>query len=505
MHVLNSGAFSGSDVGRRFLHYVVLEALAGRTKNLKAYGIAVGLIGRPATFDSTTDPIVRVQANRVRHMLDHYYLTEGHSDPIRIDMPPGTYCPTFSHAHHSRFRAVALQLESEPSEPVIAIVPLRHSSDDGTRSSFAEGLSQELLAAFTHFEGFRVLGWPVEHGASTDDLRDHNVNYVLTGGVREVDGVARTTLLLNDVRTGEALWSQSYLKKTEENTFEAQHNLSMQIACHLADMHGVIPRAIIRQYEGIATKALPYNLAFIRYCNTLIRSREEHADMLEALESAVACTPNYSLANAFLAEAYIRDHNYMFDIVQNPLDHALALAQRAVALNPASQRAEMEVAYAYVQRGEFGEFLVHAEQSVELNPNCSAVLGLIGQWMAFTGEWDRALALVRRAMELNPNYMKYLHFTPFLYHCLQGEYEKALVEARLFNAPGFFWGPLVRAAVLGQLGRYEEGHAAVREMLALRPDFATKGRSLTAGFVPSGELLDRVMEGLFKAGYKPVE
>jgi adenylate cyclase len=500
--VLRSTAFRGSDIGRRFLGYVVTEALAGRVERLKAYGIAVGLLGRPTSFDPTTDPLVRVQANRVRNMLDHYYLTEGHSDSVRIDMPPGSYCPIFSYAQRSGLHAAAPPVDSEPIEPVIAIVPLRDLSDDGTRPSFAHGLSQELLAEFTRLEGLRVVPWPAEHDVSTNDMRSRNVRLVLTGSVHRTGEVTTTRLLLSDVGTGEALWSEAFPTKAGETAHEAQHDLSVRIACLLGDMHGVIPRALIRQYEGIATKALPYNLAFIRYCNTLVHSREEHMEIIDALEHAVESAPNCSLANTYLADECIRDHNYMFEARQNPLDRALALAQRAVALDPASQSAEMVLAYTYARRGEFSEFSVHAERSLQLNPACSAIVGIIGQLIAFAGNWDRGLLLVRRAMELNPRHMSYLHLTPFLHHYSRREYDQALREAHLFGAPGFFWGPLLRAAVLGQEGRHEEGRAAVKEMLVLRPDFVVNGRSLTGRFVPGGDLLDKMMEGLEKAGYK---
>jgi predicted RNA polymerase sigma factor len=58
---------------------------------------------------------------------------------------------------------------------------------------------------------------------------------------------------------------------------------------------------------------------------------------------------------------------------------------------------------------------------------------------------------------------------PFYYR--QGEYDLALIEARRFNTSAFYWDPLIRAAVLGQLDRQAEARKAVDELLALVSDF----------------------------------
>lgn len=81
-----------------FLDYVVNQALAGRGGALKGYTIAVEALGRPVEFDPQTDPIVRVEARRLRQALRTYYNAAGKHDPIRISMPTGGYVPVFAPA-----------------------------------------------------------------------------------------------------------------------------------------------------------------------------------------------------------------------------------------------------------------------------------------------------------------------------------------------------------------------------------------------------------------------
>ncbi|MBY3754646.1 hypothetical protein GBZ26_16115 [Azospirillum formosense] len=90
-----SNHFDASDRNRRFLRYVVEECLEGRAQQIKAYCIAVSVFNREPSFDPQSDPIVRLEAGRLRRSLEHYYLTAGRDDPIRIVVPKGGYAPRF--------------------------------------------------------------------------------------------------------------------------------------------------------------------------------------------------------------------------------------------------------------------------------------------------------------------------------------------------------------------------------------------------------------------------
>ncbi len=78
-----------------FLDYVVEETLAGRARDLKGYTIAVEALGRPTDFDPQNDPIVRVEARRLRQAIKFYYDGPGRDDPVVIDIPLGGYVPLF--------------------------------------------------------------------------------------------------------------------------------------------------------------------------------------------------------------------------------------------------------------------------------------------------------------------------------------------------------------------------------------------------------------------------
>src|SRR3954466_5768015 len=93
--VVVSRDFMNSERKRRFLKFVVQETLAGRADRIKAYSIALDAFDRDPSFNPGADPVVRIEAGRLRRCLEHYYLGEGAADRIRITIPKGGYVPQF--------------------------------------------------------------------------------------------------------------------------------------------------------------------------------------------------------------------------------------------------------------------------------------------------------------------------------------------------------------------------------------------------------------------------
>lgn len=91
--ILTSDAFAQSQRRRRFLSYIVTEMLAGNGERLKSYTVAIEVFDREKSFDSAANPLVRIEAGRLRDKLRAYYAHEGAYDPIRIDLPKGSYAP----------------------------------------------------------------------------------------------------------------------------------------------------------------------------------------------------------------------------------------------------------------------------------------------------------------------------------------------------------------------------------------------------------------------------
>ena len=93
--VVSRPPFTKSSNLANFLRFVVEAVLAGEGSRIKAYTIATSALGRDDSFDPQIDPIVRVEAGRLRRALECYYAEDGRDDPIVIAIPRGTYVPVF--------------------------------------------------------------------------------------------------------------------------------------------------------------------------------------------------------------------------------------------------------------------------------------------------------------------------------------------------------------------------------------------------------------------------
>lgn len=94
--VVASPAFARAGRMSRFLRFVVEQSVDGTRNDLKEYTVGLAVFDRPASFDPQTDSVVRGGARRLRGMLLDYYAGPGRLDPIRIELPKGTYVPVFS-------------------------------------------------------------------------------------------------------------------------------------------------------------------------------------------------------------------------------------------------------------------------------------------------------------------------------------------------------------------------------------------------------------------------
>ncbi|MBC7927069.1 MAG: hypothetical protein H7039_15580 [Bryobacteraceae bacterium] len=108
--LLASRAFRSSQGQRQFIRFTVTETLEGRGTSLKEFVVGAEAFGRGTLFDPRIDPIVRTEARKLRLRLTRYYEGEGCSDPVRIELPKGSYVPIFRYAA----AVEAPQFQSEP-------------------------------------------------------------------------------------------------------------------------------------------------------------------------------------------------------------------------------------------------------------------------------------------------------------------------------------------------------------------------------------------------------
>jgi hypothetical protein len=106
--ILSSRHFINAPTKQRFLQLICESYLNGRASELNEYMIGCELYDRDETYNPALDPIVRVGAHGLRKRLEAYYKGEGKDDEIILEIPHGSYAPSF-------IRRSTAQGNSEPA------------------------------------------------------------------------------------------------------------------------------------------------------------------------------------------------------------------------------------------------------------------------------------------------------------------------------------------------------------------------------------------------------
>jgi TolB-like protein len=221
----------------QFLRFTVEEVLRGHGSELKEYAIAVGVFKRNREFDPGADPIVRVQARRLRSKLLQYYQTEGRDESIQIEYPVGGYSPIFT--RRSPRETSLMVIPAAPGSEVasarrIAVLPFIDIGPEDSRA-FADGLTDDLIHALSGWQGIRVVSRAscFQFKGKFEDIRRIGewlgVSALVSGSVRKEGSHLRILVQLVDAETGLNLWSAAYEREVE-GILATQDKISREVA-----------------------------------------------------------------------------------------------------------------------------------------------------------------------------------------------------------------------------------------------------------------------------------
>lgn len=231
--IAGSRTFSGTPRLVQFLRFICEEKLAGRAHELKEIVIGSKVYRRPPDYSPREDATVRVEARRLRQKLEAYYGSEGGSDPVRIQLPVGTYVPEFVSTgltQEPESAAESRPVSAVPMVPArrrwliaaasvaavlaagwivrsfprgstrftIAVSPLESSSSDAEAVALARSFSSLAIRQLSAVEGFHVLS----AGSSADAI--------LAGSVQRAGARLRIVIDLTLSSDRSKLWSADY-------------------------------------------------------------------------------------------------------------------------------------------------------------------------------------------------------------------------------------------------------------------------------------------------------
>ncbi len=398
---------------------------------------------------------------------------------------------------------------SMPTGPKIAVIPF----DDlggGEDEYFSDGLTENITTELSRFSNLLVIashsarqfkGRPVDCGEIGDEL---GADYVLSGAVRRSADHLRVTTRLLDAKDCTHLWSEEYDRTlTAANVFAVQDEIAALVVGSVGSAEAPLWNSKVqRELRDRRTDSLEaYECVLLSYWVFFNFSSEVHKRARDCLERAVEIDPGYALAWSRLSGMYIQEHKYGWNAGPQPLERALAAAQKAIELDPQNQDAFHKLAMIrYMTEADFASFYSAADQAIAINPNDAGIVADLGTWMAYSGRWEQGKALVQRAMVLNPRHPRWYHFAFFLDHYRKGEYREALTIVLKMNLPENYMVQAALASTYAQLGEMERAKAALDHVLEIRPTYAEDPRAPFVVRRMPDDLIESLMDGLRKAG-----
>jgi len=436
--IVASADFAVPERARRFLAYIVEETLAGRGDRIKAYTIAIEIFGRSPSFDAQSDPVVRIEAGRVRRALERYYLTAGADDPVVITIPKGGYVPSFTWRSAcpriaepgvaagpmarpaspaarltvrpalaaaavlavaaifgisawltaKRDHVAGLPVFEEnigvtgsvanrspaPNVPRLLIMPFEDLSAAPGSDIIARGLTDEVIGQIAKFREIVVVAGPPPAPAADVARQGDPERYMLQGSVRLEGEMLRLSARLLNGADQSVLWANSYDRK-----LKVEELLQAE-----ADIARQVATAV----------AQPYGVIF-------------HADAARMAEAppndwtAYACTLAYY---AYRANLRPQTHRAVTACLQQATQQFPNYAT-AWALLSLTYLDEVRFRYS-VDAGStppLGRALDAARRAVDLDPQNMRALQAYMTALFFNGEVEAALKVGTQAMSINPN------------------------------------------------------------------------------------------------------
>ncbi len=500
--ILRSASFEATERNRRFLRYVVEETLAGRGDRIKAYSIGTEVFGRGDNFDPLQDPIVRIEAGRLRRSLEHHYLSSSTGTGIRITIPKGSYVPFFE---SSQPVATPIQPDLHTKAPHIVVRAFEQQCWAPGWPDLGRTLTLQVISTLTRFTEIFVYGFGTTAAlAEGDSVPKVEIDYELTGNLTITQTAIRAEFLLRNSREGRFIWSHSIERGIGPSADPAElvsvcAGIAGEVAGIIAQRDGVIDSQA-REMAGqspVRFAAYQKLVEFQDYWRTLDMKRFE--PMRRDLERVIVEDPGFAAAHACLSLLYTDAARFGLDCGiahPRPMERAMVLARRAVQLAPRSGRAHHALGVAEWFSGQPEKALETLRTACALNPNDSELGAELGIRSAMRMEWDTGVPLLLSSFQRNPLQSGQYRMGLFFYHFASGNYEQALREAMSADAPDVAHPQIACAAALIRLGRFDEAARFLDRAEATAPGLLGRLREDLLGRQIYPELVDMIVDTL---------
>jgi hypothetical protein len=558
-HVLFSEVFSRSPQLGAFLRFVTEAVLHGKGDRIKAYTVGVEVLRRDPTFDPQIDPIVRVEATRLRRAMERYYTGPGQDDPIVIELPRGSYVPTFRRREPLTPAVTAVpwpaQLRQAPMLALLTAVAVVMIA--AVASGFYFGRSGDTTASTTvlardgearrsaalpagngmpvvRIESIKVIGTPSSHPVAAERLRAKigdafarfdtvnvasgpapasadapapasvpHTDYILSGSLEYAENATNAWFTLTSVAEGKVVWSQTFERiQPPGGASLTEDSVVIALTNSLLQSYGVI-RARDRANQLASNVGDPRYRCILEAADSMQKSDRQLHDMARnCLEHLTALDPSYAVGFTFLALNYNREFQLAYDIRPEdpPLERALRAARHAILLNPESSRGYLALMVVQSNRRDTAAALEAGRKMVSLNKYDMLALGEYGGRLLMSGDIEKGMAMLREAGSGGAVRPSWHYVYLFIGSYMAGQMTEAIGYANAIPNDNTALGQVAQVLAADAAGKSDDAKKAADRLRAIGPGWVKNPHQELSRIVPDRAIVDRLAKGLAKAG-----
>jgi len=467
--MIASSVFCDSPQLASFLRFVVEALLNGKAERLKGYTIAIEVLRRDTSFDPQIDPIVRVEATRLRRAIERYYAGPGAHDAVMIALPRGGYAPRISW----RTREPALTpaansaqpdaLASGNGLPTLSVASFVVTGMPGDLAIDGETLRGRMCEAFALFDMINVIGTAPAANGRYDYRLDGTIEY------RDHDVFLRFRLVSGSDET--VIWSRSLEARPQDGVAGTERGAILEVVTSVAQRFGIIwSHDRLRQFADEIGNSRYRALIHAGEAFRLF-DEEAFARARKELLRLIALDPGFAAGYSYLGIIYATAYVHGFGDPEDrfALDRALKAARRGIELKPHSAFAYHVLFVVLFFRAETAAAIAAAEKAIELNPFDMSIRADYGGRLIFAGQLEGGMEILRDTVAFGAVLPSWTHFYLFLGHYLRGEYSAARFHAGQMTSTTHIYGQLARALMARLDGRPDQARLTVEAIARAYP------------------------------------
>ena len=483
---INSPEFTGSNRSKQLLQYIVEKHLSGKANQINGTTIAQDILGAGVDFDPATNPIVRVQAGRLRKLLAKYYRDSGKDENVLIFIAKGQYAAQFGKLSEFKPKQSSpvkmpfitipklliaacvggviflswyyiqknkisplLQISAEhnitSAYPRIAITPFHNLTNDPKNDIYEQGFQHQLATDLYQFRTVKIIISDLDT-ADIMNAKPLTADYLLEGTFLSVSDNIDLIVKLIDIKSGSTVKQYRITRKLgDDSYFNALVDISSDLSEKFAGQEG----ALVKQSLNAIKNKLDVDLKNHRHMNLkafeclALFHRFEARKTVENFNHANGClkhqislNPEDSTLLAALSwiTVYGGPESGLFKEGQlqgdYSLEKALQLATQAVAYHPGNSRAYEFMALIQWKMQRRDAAIQSMRRSILLNPSATANLANLGSFLSFNGNWTEGLEATHTAISQKQD-QPYWYYTPlFMRAVLDHNGQDAMLYAK---------------------------------------------------------------------------